>query len=431
MVRRETSSRRVGLRPTAQLLAILMFATCAHARTAGPSGESPCANFAQVSAGFYRGAEPEAQCLEHLAALGIRTIVNLRNEQDASDREQKDATARGMRYFNVPLSGFGKPEPAEVQKILSIIRTPGNQPVFLHCKRGADRTGAIVAVYRIQDEGWTTERALEEAKSFGLAWWQIRMKDFIRDDAGGSASAVDAIGAWSGEVQVHGTLRAMMHEGKTGAVVTLDAMLPNPRMYAVGALADLAGEITMIGGTVYLSYPVGAQETRTETLAASDAGAALLVAAEVSQWLAVTIKDPIRFEDLDDTIEELAAAAGTSLDGRFPFLLEGDFEDLQWHVIDGSRLATGGTSHQDHLAASIKTRRQRASARLIGFYSQNDQGVFTHMGSRTHLHCVLDEPLATGHVDHVIIPVGTIIKLPAGVRAAPGEAKQDGALTTR
>jgi len=396
-------------------VAIISLAASLDARAADTSRETPCANFAQVSPGFYRGAEPTAQCLERLDALGVRTIVNLRDEEKASTVEQNDAEAHGMRYFNVPLSGIGKPALADVQKTLSIIRTPGNQPVFLHCKRGADRTGAIVAAYRIQVEGWTAERALEEAKSFGLAWWQIGMKDFILDDAGGSASAVDAAGAWSGEVQVHGTLRAMMHEGRTGAVVTMDAMLPNPNLYAVGALSDLAGEITVIGGTAYLSYPAEAQKTRTETLSATDAGAALLVAAEVPTWRAVTTEDPIAFEDLDDAIGRLAASLGMTLDGRLPFLLEGIFEDLQWHVIDGSRLATGGTSHQDHLSASIRMGLERASARLIGFYSGNDQGVFTHMGSRTHLHCVIDEPLATGHVDHVMIPSGTTVRFPAAV----------------
>ncbi len=102
-----------------------------------------------------------------------------------------------------------------------------------------------------------------------------------------------------------------------------------------------------------------------------------------------------------------------SLDARFPFFLEGEFEDLRWHVIDGCRLADGGTSHQDDLAASIQTGRDRASATLVGFYSAGDQGVFMHMGSKTRVHCVLETPRATGPVDHVIIAAGTRIGFPA------------------
>ena len=235
----------------------------------------------------------------------------------------------------------------------------------------------------------------------------------------GSDSTAKNARSWDGEVRVHGALRAMFHEGQTGAMVTLDAMLPNTDLYAVGALADLSGEITVIGGKVYLSYPEGAENTRTETTSRTNVGATLLVATEVPAWHSATIENSIRFEELDEAIGKLAASAGMNLDERFPFLFEGDFEDLQWHVIDGSRLAAGGTSHQDHLAASTQARLDRASATLVGFYSAGDQGVFTHMGSKTHIHCVLDRPLASGHVDSVTIPAGTVVKFPAGGNERP------------
>jgi alpha-acetolactate decarboxylase len=236
----------------------------------------------------------------------------------------------------------------------------------------------------------------------------------------GGDSTAESTRTWNGEVQVYGTLRGMFHAGQTGAQVTLDTVLPNPDLYAVGALADLSGEITVIAGSAYLSYPEGADSTRTEMLSASGAGAALLVTAEVPRWRTVTAREPIRFEALDEAIGKLAVSAGMSPDARFPFLMEGDFENLQWHVIDGKRLAAGETSHQDHLQAAVQVARQRASARLVGFYSQNDQGVFTHMGSRTHLHCVLEGPLAAGHVDHVDIPAGTKVKFPEGGNSSAG-----------
>ncbi len=250
--------------------------------------------------------------------------------------------------------------------------------------------------------------------------------------ANGNDSTTRNDRTWDGEVRVHGALRAMFHEGQTGAIVTLDAMLPNPDLYAVGALADLSGEITIVGGKTYLSYPEGADNTRTERTSRTSAGAALLVTAEVPAWHSVTTENSIRFEELEEAIAKLATSAGMSFDERFPFLLEGDFEDLQWHVIDGSRLAAGGTSHQDHLKASIQVSLDRTSATLVGFYSAGDQGVFTHMGSRTHIHCVLEEPLATGHVDHVTIPTGTTVKFPAAGSERPNKAMQtDGASRRR
>jgi acetolactate decarboxylase len=230
----------------------------------------------------------------------------------------------------------------------------------------------------------------------------------------GDLPAVGEPRVWDGEVRVYGALRAMMHEGQTGAMVSLDSLLPNPDLYAVGALADLSGEVTVIGGRAYLAYPEGADGTRTETTLPADVAAALLVSSEVASWKSLVTDHAIRFAELDDEIARLAAAAGMSRSARFPFLLEGTFEDLQWHVIDGRRLIGGDSSHQDHQAAAVKAERDRATGTLVGFYSESDQGVFTHMGSRTHLHCVLDAPLSTGHVDRVDIPAGTTVKFPAG-----------------
>lgn len=219
--------------------------------------------------------------------------------------------------------------------------------------------------------------------------------------------------ARAGEVDTHGALKEIFHQGKIEAVVSLDSMLPNPDLYAVGALADLAGEITIIDGTAYLSYPQGTDETRTVKSSNSNAGATLLVSSSVAEWQTVRLQNPILFEDLDDAIGELAAAAGVNTEERFPFLLVGEFEDLRWHVVDGSRLPAGATTHKDHLAAGVQVQSAKSSATLIGFYSDSDQGVFTHMGSRTHVHCVVDKPLSTGHVDHVTIPAGTTLQFPA------------------
>lgn len=218
--------------------------------------------------------------------------------------------------------------------------------------------------------------------------------------------------AWNGEVRTYGALHAIFHESQTGAMVRVAEVLVEPHVYAVGALADLAGEVTIVDGKVYLSYPDG-DGTRTESPSPTDTSATLLVTAAVSSWHSVTTDRSIRFEELDAEIARHAVAAGLRTDRRFPFLVEGEVEGLEWHVIDGRRLEAGESSHHDHLAAGIMTRRDRTKATLVGFYSERDQGVFTHMGSNTHLHCVLDAPLASGHVDQVTIPAGATLKFPA------------------
>ena len=219
---------------------------------------------------------------------------------------------------------------------------------------------------------------------------------------------------WDGEVKVHGALRAMLHEGKTDAAVSLSTVLPDPDLFALGALAGLAGEVTVLGGTAYLTYPQGTDQARTEMAASSDAGAALLVAARVPDWRTVRMSSGTSFAELDEAIAKLAESVGWGADARYPFLMEGEFEALRFHVIDGTRLPAGGGAHGDHATASVQLERPRAAARVLGFYSPRDEGIITHMGSRTHLHCVLEEPLASGHVDHLVVPAGTAVRFPVG-----------------
>jgi protein tyrosine/serine phosphatase len=138
-------------------------------------------NFYQVDAGLYRGAQPGRGGMYRLSKLGIKTVINLRNNDARARAEEREVHAAGLRYFNVPVRPFATPTDEQVNSILEIIDTPGNQPVFIHCKRGADRTGTIIALYRIAHDGWTSEQAKEEAKRYGMHWVQAEMKQYITD----------------------------------------------------------------------------------------------------------------------------------------------------------------------------------------------------------------------------------------------------------
>lgn len=138
-------------------------------------------NFHQVNKNLYRGAQPNRGGIQRLAQLGVRTVINLRDDDERARAEEAEARAAGLRYFNVPLGDFGRPSDEKVQRVLEIINAPENQPVFVHCKRGADRTGTIIAIYRIEHDGWTSERAKAEADKYGMALWQIGMKRYVRE----------------------------------------------------------------------------------------------------------------------------------------------------------------------------------------------------------------------------------------------------------
>jgi tyrosine-protein phosphatase SIW14 len=138
-------------------------------------------NFHQVNGNLYRGGQPKKGGLQQLKQLGVMTIVNLRDDDERARAEKSEAESLGLRYFNIPLSNFGRPSDSQVDQVLKLIEGQENHPLFVHCARGSDRTGTVIAIYRIMHDGWTSEKAKAEAKQFGLGFWQVQMKDYIHD----------------------------------------------------------------------------------------------------------------------------------------------------------------------------------------------------------------------------------------------------------
>ena len=138
-------------------------------------------NFHKVNDMVYRGAQPKSGGLELLRQLGIKTVINLRDDDARANQEEAGARMAGLQYFSFPFERWGRPQDKEMERVLSIINNPANQPVFVHCEHGADRTGVVIAVYRITHDGWTSQQAKAEAKRYGLKPWQLGMKDYIHD----------------------------------------------------------------------------------------------------------------------------------------------------------------------------------------------------------------------------------------------------------
>ena len=136
-------------------------------------------NFHQVDDHVYRGAQPSLDGLRNLAKLGVKIIVDLREAGDRSLEEEKSVAAQGMSYFAVPMNGLHAPSAETVLKVLDVLEDSAKGPVFVHCKRGADRTGTIIASYRIEHDHWENQKALEEAKAFGMSRLEKGMQQYI------------------------------------------------------------------------------------------------------------------------------------------------------------------------------------------------------------------------------------------------------------
>jgi len=138
-------------------------------------------NFHQVNDRLSRGAQPSDAGFQRLAKLGVKTIVDLREIGPRATAEQRVVESLGMRYINVPMNGFGAPTLEQVARLHAIFDSPATGPVFVHCLHGADRTGTVIACYRIAHDHWDNLKALAEAKSDGMSWVERAMQHFVLD----------------------------------------------------------------------------------------------------------------------------------------------------------------------------------------------------------------------------------------------------------
>lgn len=140
-------------------------------------------NGGKISAVLYRGAQPSEQGLSELKKLGITTIVDLRGEDAEKIRwERRTAESLGMRFVNIPVSGWSPPTNEQVVQFFSLLRGDSTQRIFVHCRFGDDRTGVFVATYRMAFEKWTADQAMKEMYFFGFnGFWHPAMKSFVRN----------------------------------------------------------------------------------------------------------------------------------------------------------------------------------------------------------------------------------------------------------
>jgi protein tyrosine/serine phosphatase len=145
---------------------IFILASCAHVYSASKQETS---RIVKVSEGIYRG--PRLDDLNELQSLKINTILNLEDNAEAIQKESEAAKQLGMVMINIPMSEISRPKPDDLLRAVKILEDQDSHPIYVHCLHGRDRTGFVIAAYRIVHHGWTVEKAYQEAIDNGHNRW--------------------------------------------------------------------------------------------------------------------------------------------------------------------------------------------------------------------------------------------------------------------
>jgi protein tyrosine/serine phosphatase len=159
---------RIIRKSSAVLIAIFCFSIFAAAQTSPSSFPGVnIGNFGQMDERFYRGAQPLESDYQALKDLGVSTVIDLRN--DPTDYEKGSVEALGMKYVNIPMSGWKSPKQKDVDTFLALVNNAETGKFYVHCKAGIHRTGVVGAAYRYTNYGWDYDQVYKEMKNYNYS----------------------------------------------------------------------------------------------------------------------------------------------------------------------------------------------------------------------------------------------------------------------
>lgn len=131
-------------------------------------------NFHTVAPGIYRGAAPTIAGLRRLRALGVKNVIDLRISPRLVRQEKREAQRLGFHWINLPM-GSDPPTARQVVTLIATLKRAPQEPVFVHCQHGADRTGCMIGIWRVTQQGWTFPQTWAEMRRYGFNphWHQL------------------------------------------------------------------------------------------------------------------------------------------------------------------------------------------------------------------------------------------------------------------
>lgn len=203
----------------------------------------------------------------------------------------------------------------------------------------------------------------------------------------------------SAAVRYSGALKLMMHQGDITAKADLDSLRDMEHLYALGAVAELKGEILILDGKAFIAAQ---QDSNLNIDNSFDHQASLLVYAAVSNWKEADIPESVTDgQSLERFIETTAFEQGIDTAKAFPFMLLGVPQQIDWHVINWQE---GDTihSHEKHVNSGLNGSLYNTEMKILGFYSRHHHAIFTHHSTNAHMHFLTADKSISGHVDYLI-----------------------------
>jgi protein tyrosine phosphatase (PTP) superfamily phosphohydrolase (DUF442 family) len=169
---------RISVRAFAVLLGALALAAPAMAETPSPAVVSTNAaalsrihigNFGKINDSYYRGAQPKGNDYKDLAAIGVKTVIDL--QIDGPSNEAGFVQNAGMKFYRIGMTTSKAPTQAQIAQFFDIVNNPANQPVYVHCAGGRHRTGTMTALYRMTNDKWTAAQAYQEMQQYHFEGW--------------------------------------------------------------------------------------------------------------------------------------------------------------------------------------------------------------------------------------------------------------------
>ncbi|MBC8310565.1 MAG: hypothetical protein ISR75_06130 [Phycisphaerales bacterium] len=209
-------------------------------------------------------------------------------------------------------------------------------------------------------------------------------------------------------VTQHGGMRDALREGNTQARISFEEITSKPHSFAVGALTDLEGEITIFDGLIVVAKTNDGVTAKSST-PSGDETATLLTLAYVKNWSEDTLPHNLPFEE---AVEVVAKRNGIDTDEPFPFYVNATTTNYEMHVINGfCPVASPDLPPEDQ---PWRLHGEETEMLIVGFFAKNQEGVMTHHGSNIHIHGLDTSGAegASGHLDSVNIAPGSTIFVP-------------------